>query len=188
MNIDWTTIEGFREDMSAEEKLALLASYEPTPPAADTKPETAPAAPQKGFVTKAQFDKVSSELAAAKKQLRSKMTEDEQREADRMASETAMREELEMLRKEKMISTYKASYLAQGYDEKLAEEAANAMAEGDSDSVFAVMRKHSANMEKELRAKILKETPVPPAGNDSEEAKNKQKQAALRAHFGLPPI
>ena len=29
MNIDWSTMEGYREDMSAEEKLALLDSYEP---------------------------------------------------------------------------------------------------------------------------------------------------------------
>ena len=29
MNIDWNTMEGYREDMSAEEKLALLDSYEP---------------------------------------------------------------------------------------------------------------------------------------------------------------
>ena len=30
MNIDWNTMEGYREDMSAEEKLALLDSYEPS--------------------------------------------------------------------------------------------------------------------------------------------------------------
>ena len=153
MNIDWTTIEGYREDMSADEKLALLATYEPATPAdPNAGSNSEPAAPQKGFVTKAQFDKVASELATAKKQLRSKMSEDEQREADRVASEIAMKEELEMLRKEKMLSSYKASYLAQGYDEKLADEAANAMADGDSDAVFAIMKKHTAILEKELRA------------------------------------
>ena len=188
MNIDWTTIEGYREDMSAEEKLTLLENHEPaapaTEPAAEPKKEAAPAANQKGYVSKAQFDKVSSELANAKKQLRSKMTEDEQREADRAASELAMREELDTLRKEKMLSYYKASYLGLGCEEKLADEAAVAMADGDMDSVFATMKKHIANMEKELRAKILKETPVPPAGNNSDE-KEKQRLAALRTNFGL---
>lgn len=189
MSIDWTTIEGYREDMTAEEKLTLLENHEPAAPAnepaAESKKEPAPAVNQKGVVSKAQFDKVSSELANAKKQLRSKMTEDEQREADRAASELAMKEELETLRKEKMLSNYKASYLSLGCDEKLADEAATAMADGDMDAVFAAMKKHTANMEKELRAKILKETPVPPAGNNSDEAKEKQRLAALRANFGL---
>lgn len=189
MSIDWTTVEGYREDMTAEEKLTLLESHEPTAPAEETaaeaKKEAAPAAPQKGFVSKAQFDKVTSELAAAKKQLRSKMTEDEQREADRTASEMAMREELDTLRKEKMLSTYKAAYLGLGCDEKLADEAASAMADGDMDAVFSAMKKHLTSMEKELRAKILKETPVPPAGNNPDDAKEKQRLAALRANFGL---
>lgn len=189
MSIDWTTIEGYREDMTAEEKIALLETNEAAAPAAEPaaepKKEPAPAAPQKGYVSKAQFDKVTSELAAAKKQLRSKMTEEEQREADRAASELAMKEELDTLRKEKMLSNYKASYLGLGCDEKLAEEAASAMADGDMDSVFATMKKHMANVEKELRAKILKETPVPPAGNNPDEAKEKQRLAALRANFGL---
>jgi len=188
MNIDWTAIEGYREDMTAEEKLTLLETHEPAAPAAEPAPEPekapAPAAPQKGFVTKAQFDKISSELAAAKKQLRSKMTEEEQREADRTASELAMKEELDTLRKEKMLSTYKAAYLGLGCEEKLADEASTAMADGDMDAVFSAMKKHIANMEKELRAKILKETPVPPAGDNPDE--KKRKTAALRANFGLP--
>lgn len=184
MAFDWTKLEGYREDMTSDEKIELLNSYEQPEPAVTGNE---PAAPGKGFVTKAQFDKVSSDLAAAKKQLRSKMTEDEQREADRVATETAMREELEALRKEKALNSHKASFLAQGYEENLADEAATAMVEGDTDAVFSVMKRHAANMEKELRAKILKDTPVPPAGNEPEKAKEKQRQAMLRSHFGLPP-
>lgn len=185
MAFDWTKLEGYREDMTSEEKIELLNSYEEPEPAAHN---SEPAAPGKGFVTKAQFDKVSSDLAAAKKQLRSKMSEDEQREADRAATEAAMKEELEALRKEKALNSYKASYLAQGYEEKLAEEAATAMVDNDMEQVFSVMKRHAANMEKELRAKILKDTPVPPAGNDPENTKEKNRQAAMRGYFGLPPI
>lgn len=177
MAFDWTKLEGYREDMTGDEKLALLDSYEPEP---STKPEN--------VVAKAQFDKVSSELASLKKQMRSKMTEDEQREADRAAADAAKDEELKMLRREKMLNSYKASYLAQGYDEKLADEAAVAMADGDTDAVFAIMKKHAANVEKEIRAKILKDTPVPPSGNDPEDAKTKQRMAAMRKNFGLPPV
>ena len=140
------------------------------------------------MISKAQFDKVSKELAAAKRQLRAKMTNDEIEEERRRQEQEDMKLELETLRKEKTVSNHKASFLSQGYDEALADEAANAMADGDMETVFAVMRKHSVNAEKALRAKILKETPVPPAGDDPNEAKAKKEMADLRASFGLPPI
>ena len=116
------------------------------------------------------------------------MTEDEQKEADRLANEEAMKTELETLRREKTLSSYKASYLSQGYDEALAEATATAMVDGDMDTVFANMKKHSDGMEKSLRAKILKETPTPPAGEDLEgDAKKNKELAALREAMGLPP-
>lgn len=182
MSFDWTKVEGYREDMTSDEKLALLDSYEAPEPPKEDLPK-----PSGATVSKTQFDKVSSELAALKKQMRSRMTEDEQKEADRKASETAMREELDTLRKEKTLNSYKASFLGQGYDEAMALEAATAMAEGDSDGVFAIMKKQNALMEKNLRAKILKETPTPPAGDDPDK-KKKAEEAQLRKWFGLPTI
>ena len=183
---DWTKIEGYREDMTSDEKIALLENYDPAaqvepsnePTPAKTEPTLTPANPNamKGFVPKAQLDKVSSELAAAKRQLKNRMTEEEQREADRQAEQEA-------------ISGYKASCLALNYDEALADEVAVAMADGDMETVFEGMKKHGLNMEKNLRAKILKETPVPPAGNDpNNDAKKLKEMADLRASFGLPPL
>jgi len=182
MAFDWTQVDGYRDDMSAEEKLELLNSYTPKEP----EPPADAAKPGPGFISKKDFDKVSSELAAAKKQLRSKMTEDEQREQDRAAERQAIEDELTALRKEKTLSGHKASFLGQCYVEALADEAAKAMTDGDMDGVFAAMKRHSIAYEKQLRAKILAETPTPPAGGDpnSEEAK-KQDQAQLRKYFGL---
>lgn len=183
MAFDWTKVDGYREDMSAEEKLSLLNDFE--------MPEPEKAEPQgKPMVSKTMYDKVASELASAKKQLRSRMTSDEAAEADRAAKLADMQAELDQLRKEKSHSTYKASYLAQGYDESLAEEAASAMIEGDSDGLFAAMRKHAAAAEKALRAQILKDTPVPPASDEADEAalKEKKEMAIMRESMGLPPI
>lgn len=196
---DWTKIEGYREDMTSDEKIALLENYDPAaqvepsnePAPAKTEPTPAPANPNamKGFVPKAQLDKVSSELAAAKKQLKTRMTEEEQREADRQAEQEAIKTELETLRRDKTVSSYKASCLALNYDEALADEVAVAMADGDMETVFEGMKKHGLNMEKNLRAKILKETPVPPAGNDpNNDAKKLKEMADLRESFGLPPL
>ena len=193
MAFDWTKVEGYREDMTAEEKLSLLENMDTDPnpqpdPEPDPEPTPSKAPSREGMISKAQFDKVSKELAAAKRQLRAKMTNDEIEEERRRQEQEDMKLELETLRKEKTVSNHKASFLSQGYDEALADEAANAMADGDMEAVFAVMRKHSVNAEKALRAKILKETPVPPAGDDPNEAKAKKEMADLRASFGLPPI
>ena len=179
MAFDWTKLEGYREDMTAEEKVALMESYE------------APAAPDTSkLIAKTQFDKVASELAEAKKQLRARMTEDEQREETRKTQEAEIMAELESLRKDKKLSTFKASYLAQGYDEENATAAATAMVEDDTDALFAIMRKQASLSEKALRAQLLKETPVPPAGDgdDSEVRKKLEDYNKLRAYAGLNPV
>ena len=184
MAINWTEIEGYREDMTAEEKLQLLENVKL--PAQNDPPAPAPA-PARNMVSKAQFDQVSSELAAVKKALKGKMSEDEQRELDRQAERDAMETELKALRREKTLAGHKASFLAQGYDDALAEEAATAMADGDTDTVFTAMKKHQAAMEKAMRAQILKETPVPPAGDDpNDENKKREEMKKLRSYFGLP--
>lgn len=191
MAFDWTKVDGFKEDMTPEEKLALLDNYEPQPDPAPAPQESAgqnpaPVRSMAGMVSKAQFDKVSSELAAVKKQLRGKLNEDEQRELDRQSEREEMEAELKALRREKSISTYKANYLAQGYEEALAEEAAVATADGDMDTVFATMKKAQMATEKAMRARILKETPVPPAGDDvADEAKKQEETKKLRQYFGL---
>lgn len=199
MSFDWTKIAGYREDMTADEKLALLDTQEEDnqPPAepepenqpTQPEPEQQPVKPSPHMISKVQFDKVASELAKVKKELRARMTAEEQKEADRMANDEAMRLELESLRREKTLSNYKASYLSQGYDERLADEAATALADGDMDTVFALMKKQATNNEKALRAKILKEIPVPPAGETPSTDMEKQKEMEiLRASFGLPPL
>lgn len=197
MAFDWTKVEGYKEDMTPEEKLALLDSFNPEPapkndpapaptPAPKNDPDPAPAPKGGATVSKAMFDKVSSELAAVKKQLKGKLTEDEAKEMERQAHQEEMETELNTLRREKALAGYKASYLSQGYDEQLAEEAATAMVDGDMDTVFAVMKKQSVNAEKAMRAKILKETPVPPASDDPNDEKKKQEEAKkLRGYFGL---
>lgn len=190
MSFDWTKVAGYREDMTADEKLALLDKQEEeNQPPAEPEPEKKPVKPSPHMISKVQFDKVASELAKVKKELRARMTAEEQKEADRMANDEAVRLELEALRKEKTLNSYKASYLSQGYDERLAEDAATALADGDMDTVFSLMKKQAANTEKALRAKILKEIPVPPAGeNPSADMEKKREMASLRESFGLPPL
>lgn len=165
MAIDWSKIEGYSEDMSAEDKLALLEKQEggvPGEPAGDPKTS------REYVALKAQFDKVSSELASTKKQMRTMMSDSDKAKSDREAAEREIREELETLRREKALSTHKASYLSMGYDEQTAEAAATAMVDGDNVALFAAMKKHSEAAEKALRDKILNATPTPPPGEPSD--------------------
>ena len=91
MAFDWNTIEGYREDMSADEKLELLNNYNPPEPApsdpapapSDPKPaaEPAPAPASKSAVNptnplmtevawKRERDKLTSENGNLRKELR----------------------------------------------------------------------------------------------------------------------
>lgn len=181
MAFDWTKVEGYREDMTAEEKVALMESYE------------APEAPQPDMsklISKAQFDKVASELADAKKQLRSRMTDEEQREENRKAAEQAMQQELAELRRLHAVSQAKANYLALGYADELAERAAIATTDNDKEALFDVMTQHDNLRKKALRAEILRETPAPLAGEgeDTEARRELDEYNKIRAYAGLEPV
>lgn len=139
-------IEGY-EDMTPEEKVAALeANYE------------------SAARHKANADKAASEAASYKKQLREKQTDDEVKAAEREAKLAEVLAEVEALRHEKLVGTYTTSYMAMGYDEKLAKATAEAMAKGDTDTVFKNQKLHLENREKALRTELLMGTPAPAAG------------------------
>ena len=116
---------------------------------------------------KASADKAASEAASYKKQLREKQTDDEAKAAEREAKFAEIMAEVESLRHEKMVGTYTASYLAMGYDEKLAKATAEAMAKGDTETVLKNQKIHLETREKALRTELLKQTP-PPAGGGTD--------------------
>lgn len=148
--ISTESIEGF-DSMTAEQKVEALLKVE-VPEKVDLT----------GYVKKDLFDKTASELAEAKKTAKAKMSEEEQAAAEREAKWAEMEAKLKELETEKTISTYKASYLAMpGFDEKLAEDTAKALAEGDMQKVFANQQKANAAYEKKLRAEMVKSDPKP---------------------------
>ena len=151
--IDITAIEGYSE-MSAEEKLAALEAME------------LPEPDFTGWVKKDALDKAASEAASYKKQLREKMTAEEEkaeREAEERAALLARVEELE---RERTIHGYVSSYLAMGYEESLAKSTAEALVAGDMETVFENQKSFAAAREKALRAEILKTTPRPAGGGE----------------------
>ena len=72
----------------------------------------------------------------------------------------------ELLKKD-TVSTYKAKFLALGYDEKLACDTAEAMANGEMDKVFENQKKHNESVEKKIKSELIADTPKINGGNGS---------------------
>lgn len=152
--IDTSKITGYAE-MSAEDKLKALEAFEYEDNAAELEKQ------------KAAVSKANSEAAEWKRKHNALLGEDEkkkQEDADKLAQ---MEQELADLRKGKTISEYKAKFVAQGYDEALAEETAQALADGDSAKVFANQSKFLEEYAKKVKADALKKTPKPTPGAGS---------------------
>lgn len=146
--VDITKIEGY-ESMTPEQKVAALEAFEMAEP------------DYTGYVKKDVFDKTASELAGVKKQLKEKMTDDEAQKQKEQEEREALQSKYEELLHKTAVSENKAKLLSMGYDEKLAEETAEAMANGEMEKVFANQKKHLEAFEKKVRADALKDTPKP---------------------------
>lgn len=152
--IDTSKIEGYA-DMSAEDKLKALEAFEYEDNAAELER-------QKNALSKA-----NSEAAEWKRKHNALLSEEEKKKQEDADKLTQMEQELEELRKGKTISEYKAKFVAQGYDEALAEDTAKALADGDSAKVFANQGKFLEDYAKKVKADALKKTPKPTPGAGS---------------------
>ena len=138
-------IDGYSE-MTPEQKLAYWENLE----------QSANEAKLKNLLSER-----NSEVAKLNKALKEKMSEDERKAAEALERQTAMEKELETLRREKRVSDFKAAYIANGYSEELAAKTAEALADGDTNTVLANNKVFREQLEKELRAQIVSETPKP---------------------------
>lgn len=152
--IDTSKIAGYAE-MTPEQKLAALEGFEYEDNLAELEK-------QKNAVSKA-----NSEAAEWKRKHNALLSEDEKKKQEDAEKLTQMEKELSELREAKRISEYKAKYIAQGYEEALAEETAQALADGDSAKVFANQSKFLEEYAKKVKADALKKTPKPTPGAGS---------------------
>ena len=157
MNIKDLLKDAYKEGMSGEDIVKALESIElPTDGSAEIDR------------LKAALDKSNTEAATYKKQLREKMSAEEIKAKEDAEKWDELIKERDALLREKTVAGHKANYLALGYDEKLANDTAEALANGDLDKVFANQKKHNESVEKRIRADVLKETPKPEGGKGSE--------------------
>lgn len=156
MNLKEVLGDAYKEGMTFEEVETALESV--------TIPEDNSAEIER---LKNALSKSNSEAAGYKKQLREKMTEDEQKKQREQEEREELQNKYDKLLRESVIAKNKAKLVALGYDESLADETAEAMADGDSEKVFANQQKYLASFEKKVRAEALKNTPKPTPDGDS---------------------
>lgn len=184
--IDTSTISGF-DAMTAEQKVEALLGVE-IPDPVDLEQ----------YVSKEIYNKKSTEAANLSKALKEKetalkskqteqMTETERMQAQiqeiQEASEEAlraMREENEALKRKDTLRDYQTNFGLLGFDEKLAGETANALADGDSAKVFTNLRKFLDAYKKTIEAELMSHTPKPDGAGSSEQGKEDPAMAYIR--------
>lgn len=130
-------------------------------------------------------DKLCQSEGELRKQLRAKMTAEEQ--AKELEAQQKAEHEEYVSGLEKKIATIEATarYIDMGFDPEKAAETAAAELDGDKETVNAnikaMMAAKEKKMEQELREKLMKDMPLPQSGNQSNIDYDKQATDALNA-------
>ena len=148
MKIDTTKIEGYA-NMSAEDKVKAFEAFEYEDNSSEMKKY------------KDRIDELTGEISKAKKEAKAKEDAEKGKkdEGDRRFAE--LEEKYNELMKKSTVSEYTAKYLSLGWSKELAAETAQAQADGDLDKVFNNMSKANADLEKKVKAEVVKGTPKP---------------------------
>lgn len=150
--IDTSKIEGY-DSMSAEDKLKALEEYEYEDNADELEK-------QKNLLSKA-----NGEAAEWKKKFNALSKDGDKEKKTLEEKYNELSTEVETLKKEKKQSEYVAALVSQGFSEDNAKDAAAALIEGDMVKYFECSRKHNEGLEKDIEARLLKNTQRPPAGD-----------------------
>ena len=115
------------------------------------------------------MDKAASEAANYKKQLREKQSAEEIALQEKAEKEAEREEAFQKLLKENTVAKYEKNFLALGYSEELAEKAANAQYDGDTEELFKIQQNFQNALLKQKETEWAKSRPNPPAGNEENE-------------------
>lgn len=128
------------------------------------------------------ISKANSEAANYKKELRAKQTEQEAKEAERNEELEQMRQQLATLEHEKKVAEYSSKFASYGYDSSMATENANALINGDIDTVLANQAKYLETQKGLIKSELMKQTPRPESGNSD----GKTKTITKKDLFAMP--
>lgn len=166
--------ESYRDDMTLADVEAALSGLDLVDRAVAVK----------DMVSKDVLDKATADASKYKKQLREHMSAEEQAAQARAEQDQKIQDELTELRRDRDVNQQLKELLALGYEEKLAQETAEAMVDGDFTKVYANQRTFLADRDKAAkRAQTMANDKRPPAG-DAQTGKDFTKMAAEAAARG----
>ena len=113
------------------------------------------------------FNKASSEVAEYKHKLQEHLSDEEKKSSEQADLLKQLQEENAAFKRQSAIAENRAKFISFGYGEDLAQKTAEALFDGDLETVFANHKTAWEAKEKEIRAGVMRSTPVPPAGGST---------------------
>lgn len=107
--------------------------------------------------------KSNSDASAWKKKYQTTLTEEEQKNSRQQEEILKIKEEYELLKKDKTINEHYTNFITLGYDEELAKNTAIAMYDNDFSVVFNNQKAFLKKQEEKYKAEIMKNNPIPQA-------------------------
>jgi hypothetical protein len=149
MNLKEFLGDKYKDGITLEELIALDVEA-PKPP----KVEDSAA-----FIElKESFRKASSDAAELKRQLQSKMTEQERAETEASEKQTAIEKELAELRRVNAVNENTSKFVGLGYELEDAKAVAIATLDGDTDKIMELMKKHEESVKTTLKKELMDES------------------------------
>lgn len=112
-------------------------------------------------------DKATAEASSYKKQLRERQSAEEIAAEEKAKQEALRQEEIESMRRELSVSKFEKNFLSLGYGEELANKAAIATYENNTEELFEIQKSFTEQLVKNAKAELVKNMPVSPISNDS---------------------
>ena len=164
--------ENLETTTTVETENQNIESAENTPSVDELMAELAKERAEKAKL-KNSFDTASSELAATKKQLRTKMTAEEQIEEEKRLADEAKDAKIQELESKFRTMDYSKRYMGIGMDEKTAESLSELTGElADADKFFSALGKFitasNKAAEENYRQELIKSNPDINAGSGSD--------------------
>lgn len=113
-------------------------------------------------------EKAASEAADYKKKYNATLTDKQKADQEKAEKEAEREEQFNKLLKENTVTKYEKNFLSLGYPEDLANKAAVAQYDGDTESLFKIQSDFQQKLVKERETEWLKNRPDVQAGNDED--------------------
>ena len=116
-------------------------------------------------------ERAASEAADYKKKYNATLTDKQRADQEKAEKEAEREEQFNKLLKENTVTKYEKNFLALGYSEDLANKAAVAQYDGDTESLFKIQSEFQQKLIKDREAEWLKNRPDVQAGNSEDDDK-----------------